>query len=103
MELTVELKQLKDAYRLLRCTAKHPAKDAQLLAELRHLIASYEAEVCTFFEHDKQPRPVSYWQEYFRLRPSAFGKEQRARLKYAQQTKVSFSVSAELAKLLDKR
>jgi hypothetical protein len=103
MQVTVALKQLKAAYRLLRATSKDPANDAQLLAELRHLIASYEAEVCTFFPSNTQPRSISYWQEYFRLKPSSFGKEARARLRYAQDTKVSFSVSAELAKRLDKR
>jgi hypothetical protein len=73
---------------------------ARLRAELRVLTLTYLNEVCSVVMPGGGSHSLLFWQEFFKLEPWNRTEGVRTKLAYASETKVEFSVSAELAELL---
>lgn len=65
----------------------------EAIVELKHMLNSYEHEVCTVLPFNAQSRPLAYWKEIYRINRTRMGKLAQERMAYAKQTKVDFTVS----------
>ena len=86
----------RDLTRCLDRAYKTHDRDPRMLeaiVDLKHMLSTYEIEVCTVLPGNDQSRSIAHWKTLYRLSKTRMGKATQERMAYAKHTKVEFDAS----------